>query len=110
MLRIDVDHRAAALPASPADNPFVGVAPAAGDRAYGLRNPLRFSFDRDIGTSGRDVGQGAVEEVDIVERGGNYGWRIYEGSRCTKWGPEARAAPGFRPPSRSIDAPEGAVR
>ncbi|MGH8502472.1 MAG: PQQ-dependent sugar dehydrogenase [Gammaproteobacteria bacterium] len=63
----------------PPDNPFVGGAPEI--YAYGLRNPWRFSFDR---ANGRlwlgDVGQGEREEVDIIERGGNYGWRCYEGS------------------------------
>jgi uncharacterized repeat protein (TIGR03806 family) len=67
----------------PADNPFVGVAGARGEIwAYGLRNPWRFSFDRNLGTLWlADVGQGEIEEVDIIERGGNYGWRIYEGNR-----------------------------
>jgi glucose/arabinose dehydrogenase len=49
----------------------------------GFRNPYRFSFDR---TDGRlmvaDVGQNDIEEVDVVRRGGNYGWRIVEGNLC----------------------------
>ncbi len=68
----------------PPDNPFVGRASARGEIwAYGLRNPWRFSFD---GPSGRlflaDVGQNAWEEVDVIEKGGNYGWRIMEGFHC----------------------------
>jgi uncharacterized repeat protein (TIGR03806 family) len=65
----------------PADNPFTGTAGARGEIwAYGLRNPWRFSFDRNLGTLWLgDVGQTDREEVDIIERGGNYGWRIYEG-------------------------------
>lgn len=66
----------------PASNPFFG--PTAGvDEifAYGFRNPYRFSFDpvTDRLIAG-DVGQGAIEEVDIVEAGKNYGWNRKEGS------------------------------
>jgi glucose/arabinose dehydrogenase len=82
ILRIDVDggtpYRV------PSDNPFVGRANARGEIwAYGLRNPWRFSFDRNGGRLFvADVGQNQLEEVDIVERGKNYGWRIMEGNIC----------------------------
>ena len=85
ILRIDVDNpQAPNNYGIPPDNPFVGME---GFReeiwAYGLRNPWRFSFDR---ADGRlfcaDVGQNAIEEVDIIEKGGNYGWRRMEGSEC----------------------------
>jgi glucose/arabinose dehydrogenase len=49
--------------------------------AYGFRNPFRFSFDKANGELWvADVGQNDIEEVDIVRRGGNYGWRVKEGS------------------------------
>jgi glucose/arabinose dehydrogenase len=69
----------------PADNPFVGGEglPAIVEEiyAYGFRNPFRFSFDSLTGQllTG-DVGQNDIEEVDIVVAGGNYGWRIKEGT------------------------------
>ena len=92
ILRIDVDHPNAAagtLYSSPADNPFVNAPGADEIYAYGWRNPWRFSFDRATGAQWvADVGQGAREEVDTpVIKGGNYGWRIYEGSGCTGNGP-----------------------
>lgn len=84
ILRIDVDG-AGATYTIPPDNPFVGNTIGAREEiwAYGLRNPWRFSFDP---LNGRlwagDVGQNAWEEVDIITKGGNYGWRIMEGRHC----------------------------
>lgn len=68
----------------PADNPFVGSEGARGEIwAYGIRNPWRFSFDRESGELWMaDVGQNRYEEVNIVRRGLNYGWNVMEGSSC----------------------------
>ncbi len=85
MLRIDVNKTEGGNPyAIPADNPFVSESTTRPEiYAYGLRNPWRFSFDK---SSGKlwvgDVGQNELEEVDIIEKGGNYGWRIKEADKC----------------------------
>jgi hypothetical protein len=86
ILRINVDIPNGSIPySSPPTNPFFGATPGADEiYAVGLRNPWRFSFDRSTGQLYvGDVGQGAREEVDIITLGGNYGWRVYEGSLCT---------------------------
>ena len=79
ILRVDVSQRPYAVPT---DNPFVGREGAAPEVwAYGLRNVWRFSFDRETGDLwAGDVGQNEREEVDLVLRGGNYGWNAYEAS------------------------------
>ena len=104
LLRLDVDGRPGSLApnphpavhadtyAIPPDNPFVGattfngaaVNPAAVRTEFwatGLRNPWRFSFDPVTGQLWcADVGQGAREEIDLITRGGNYGWPYREGT------------------------------
>ena len=86
ILRIDVDS---ATPyAIPPDNPFVGTAGASPEIwVYGLRNPWRFSFDRETGDLWiADVGQSEREEIDVQPAGSpggeNYGWDVEEGSTC----------------------------
>jgi glucose/arabinose dehydrogenase len=85
ILRIGVDAPfTGSLPyAIPADNPFAGGTGSPEIFAYGLRNPWRFSLEQG-GTRifVADVGQGNFEEVDILQKGGNYGWRVMEGAHC----------------------------
>ena len=86
MLRIDVDLRSHRKGYSiPPDNPFsgqIGVWPEIW--AYGLRNPWRYSFDPVTGfLYAGDVGQESREEIDIIQKGKNYGWNIMEGTICT---------------------------
>ncbi len=108
MFRIDVDkkpgslkpnhHAAIVAPtnyAIPSDNPFIGTTQFNGSAvnsnsvrteiyAPGFRNPYRFAFDPVSGLLYvGDVGQGAREEVDIVQKGRNYGWKWREGRIAT---------------------------
>lgn len=84
ILRIDVDRRDKSGYGIPADNPFVGKPGLDEIFAYGFRNPYRFSFDK--GGSHQlfagDAGQNLWEEVDIVKKGGDYGWNVKEGTHC----------------------------
>lgn len=84
LMRIDVNSTGAGKPyAIPADNPFATGGGFPEIYAIGFRNPWRFSFDRN---SSRlfmaDVGQDKFEEIDIVHKGGNYGWNTMEGTHC----------------------------
>jgi glucose/arabinose dehydrogenase len=91
ILRIDPEPDAVAgTPYTiPPDNPFKETPRLYGDTglvyfkeeiwAYGLRNPWRFSFDDTGRLWAADVGQNIFEEINIIEKGGNYGWRVIEG-------------------------------
>lgn len=83
ILRIDVDK---GNPYSiPEDNPFVGNTSNFRQEifAYGLRNPWKMTLDKTTGKIwAADVGQSKEEEIDIIENGKNYGWRIMEGKAC----------------------------
>lgn len=102
ILRIDVDTDMDPYHI-PSDNPFLDHDEEALPEifAYGLRNPWKFSFDR-----GRDhliaadVGQGEIEEIDLIVSGGNYGWNRFEGSRTYNAGdlPENHILPIYEYP------------
>jgi glucose/arabinose dehydrogenase len=85
ILRIDVNTTSAGKNYGiPADNPFVKGPGLNEIYAYGFRNPYRFSFDM----KGHhylfagDAGQSLYEEIDVVQKGGNYGWNVKEGTHC----------------------------
>jgi glucose/arabinose dehydrogenase len=86
ILRIDVNTKSDNLSYSvPKDNPFAGNKEGFREEiyAYGLRNVWRFSFDSQNGQLwAADVGQNSREEINIIEKGGNYGWKIMEGMVC----------------------------
>ncbi|MFD2570392.1 PQQ-dependent sugar dehydrogenase [Spirosoma soli] len=81
ILRVDVNSTEKGHYGIPNDNPFKGNKEGYREEifAYGLRNPWRVSFDEKGQLWAGDVGQNEIEEVDIVTKGGNYGWRIKEG-------------------------------
>ncbi len=82
ILRIDVDHHGEGKAyAVPKDNPFVGKAGALPEiYSLGWRNPWRIAVDRKTGDLwGADVGQNLYEEINIITKGGNYGWSRREG-------------------------------
>ncbi|MFI5316883.1 MAG: PQQ-dependent sugar dehydrogenase, partial [Myxococcota bacterium] len=100
ILRIDV-HRGGSY-AVPGDNPFAGQPSVRGEIfAYGLRNPMRFSFDRLTGDLWLgDVGEGAQQEIDRIPFGSpggqNFGWNLCEGA--VDFSGAGCAAPGLTPP------------
>ena len=105
ILRIDVSGDTAK---APADNPFRDGSGGKNDYiwAYGLRNPWRFTFDRQSGQMwAGDVGQNVWEEVDHIVRGGNYGWKIMEGPECFQ-APSCNTS-GLRLPRASYSHADG---
>ncbi|WP_435156966.1 PQQ-dependent sugar dehydrogenase [Haladaptatus sp. DFWS20] len=103
ILRIDVDGREDGKQyAIPEDNPLVGTDGLDEHYAWGFRNPWRMSFDGPDFFVG-DVGETQYEEVDLVENGGNYGWKIKEGTHCLEDGCSNRVPAGARSGERLID-------
>ncbi len=83
VLRVDVDGRDGDKPyAIPDDNPLVGREGLDEQWAWGFRNPFRMSFAPDGRLFVTDVGDERFEEVNVVEKGGNYGWSVREGESC----------------------------
>ncbi len=97
IIRIDVDGRSAAGEyAIPDDNPLVGRDGLDEYYAWGFRNPWRLSFD-DGDCFVADVGENDYEEVNLVEKGGNYGWNVKEGTHCYREQdcPDEASGPGL---------------
>ena len=87
ILRIDVDARGDGEYGIPAGNPFAGGGGRPEIWVIGLRNPRRWSFDRETGDLWiGDVGQGAIEELTVLrageQAGKDLGWSTFEGSTC----------------------------
>jgi len=110
MLRIDID--AADAPYGiPQDNPYAQSGGRAEIFAIGLRNPWRYSFDRQTGELWvGDVGQDDWEEVDVVELGKNYGWNSIEGFECFPPGADDCERGAFQAPVHSYVHEGGANR
>jgi len=99
ILRIDPRAQGSSPYTSPTSNPFVGRGGRDEIYSYGLRNPWRFSFDRNGSLYIGDVGQDMFEEIDYAQRGGalgrNFGWSCFEGRRRFN---ASRSCPGAVPP------------
>jgi glucose/arabinose dehydrogenase len=107
MLRIDIDGTSPGLEYRiPPDNPFVAGGGLPEIWAYGFRNPWRFSFDRGNGRLFvADVGENSFEEIDVVQKGGNYGWNTMEGLHCFN-PPSGCNMAGLQLPIIEMDHPE----
>ncbi|MCW9705991.1 PQQ-dependent sugar dehydrogenase [Fodinibius salsisoli] len=112
ILRIDVDNPDDGKKYGiPSDNPFVNNDQGYREEiyAYGLRNVWRFSFDPENGRLwAGDVGQNRFEEIDIVKKGGNYGWNTMEAKHC--FSPKENCnQSGLEPPVWEYDRSQGDV-
>lgn len=117
LLRIDVSQGIAPQPAYtiPPDNPFASANPGAEIWSLGLRNPWRYSFDRQTGDLYiADVGQDTWEEVDVstvaegAGKADNFGWNVMEGKHCYPAGTATCATAGKTLPRIEYDHSGGA--
>ena len=109
IVRLDVREASPEQPYRiPADNPLVGQSGRDEIWAYGLRNPWRIAFDPTIDQLwAGDVGQGDFEEIDIIEKGGNYGWNIFEADSCFGRAADCEAATGLIAPIAAYGRDDG---
>jgi glucose/arabinose dehydrogenase len=107
MMRINVDGNSPGRQyAIPPDNPFAAGGGLPEIYAFGFRNPWRFSFDRNNGRMFvADVGQDRFEEINLVQKGGNYGWNTMEGLHCFN-PPQGCNMAGLQLPIVEISHPE----
>ena len=82
----------------PSDNPRVGQSGLDELYAWGIRNTWKFSFDQPSGRMwGADVGQGDREEINLLIKGGNYGWNRFEGNTVEDSGSVLASTPDIKP-------------
>jgi len=82
----------------PSDNPLVGKAGMDELYAWGIRNTWKFSFDKTTGSMwGADVGQGEYEEINLIQKGGNYGWNRYEANSSYNGSTNLVTTPDIKP-------------
>jgi glucose/arabinose dehydrogenase len=106
ILWIDVSSTALSY-SIPPDNPLAAGGGRPEIWAYGLRNPWRFSFDLPTGRLfAGDVGQDRFEEIDLIQRGGNFGWSIMEAMHCFHPAVNCNTS-GLIPPIAEYDHSEG---
>jgi glucose/arabinose dehydrogenase len=110
MLRIDVTPREGY--AVPKDNPFVGREGARPEIwCYGVRNPWRFSFDRETGLLyAADVGEDRWEEINIINKGQNYGWSEREGWYKFNRTPRGKDEPKPTAPPEVVEGFTGPIK
>lgn len=110
VLRLDVRKASKEAPYTiPADNPFVGKDGVRGEIwCYGLRNPWRIAFDRKTGALWcGDVGQDRIEEVDLLVKGGNYGWNAFEAGEAFRRRKDGPVPEGAIAPIAAYPHPDG---